>query len=87
MAADRTAWAAPDRTLAMATSQIGHGAWTRSSISRVNPNSWDIGQGDGLDPLEHDRDPDDARARGWWRTQTPAVVPPPPIPWPILGKT
>ena len=29
-------------TLAIATSQIGHGAWTRSSISRVKPNSWDI---------------------------------------------
>ena len=26
--------------MAAATSQIGHGAWTRSSISRVNPNSW-----------------------------------------------
>ena len=28
-------WAAPDRTFATATSQIGHGACTRSSISRV----------------------------------------------------
>lgn len=28
-------WTAPDSTLAMATSQIGHGACTRSSISRV----------------------------------------------------
>ena len=40
MIADSTPWAAPDSTLAMATSQIGHGAWTRSSISRVKPNSW-----------------------------------------------
>ncbi len=32
-------WAAPDSTLAMATSQMGHGACTRSSISRVKPNS------------------------------------------------
>ena len=40
MAADSSPWAAPDRTLATATSQMGQGAWTRSSISRVNPNSW-----------------------------------------------
>ena len=39
MAADRTPCAAPESTLAIATSQIGHGAWTRSSISRVKPNS------------------------------------------------
>src|SRR5215470_19791452 len=39
MIADRTPCAAPDSTLAMATSQMGHGAWTRSSISRVKPNS------------------------------------------------
>src|SRR4029077_9984874 len=39
MAADSIPWAAPDSTLAIATSQIGQGAWTRSSISRVKPNS------------------------------------------------
>ena len=39
MAAEIAPWTAPDSTLAMATSQIGHGAWTRSSISRVKPNS------------------------------------------------
>ncbi len=32
-------WTAPESTFAIATSQIGHGAWTRSSISRVKPNS------------------------------------------------
>ena len=31
-----------DSTFEMATSQIGHGACTRSSISRVKPNSWAI---------------------------------------------
>src|ERR1022692_2473448 len=40
MTADSTPWAAPESTLAMATSQMGQGAWTRSSISRVKPNSW-----------------------------------------------
>ena len=35
MSADRSPWAAPERTFATATSQIGHGACTRSSISRV----------------------------------------------------
>ena len=35
MAADSRPWAAPESTLAMATSQIGQGACTRSSISRV----------------------------------------------------
>ena len=29
-----------DRTFEIATSQIGQGACTRSSISRVKPNSW-----------------------------------------------
>ena len=42
MRADSSPWHVPDSTLAIATSQMGHGAWTRSSISRVNPNSWDI---------------------------------------------
>ena len=37
--AETTPWAAPERTFAIATSQIGQGACTRSSISRVNPNS------------------------------------------------
>src|SRR5215472_13077074 len=40
MIADSTPWAAPDTTLATATSQMGQGACTRSSISRVKPNSW-----------------------------------------------
>ena len=40
MAADSRPWAAPDSTFAMATSQIGQGACTRSSISLVKPNSW-----------------------------------------------
>ena len=42
MIAEMTPCAAPESTLATATSQIGHGAWTRSSISRVKPNSWAI---------------------------------------------
>ena len=42
MAAEMSPWIAPERTFSQATSQIGQGAWTRSSISRVKPNSWDI---------------------------------------------
>ena len=42
MAAEISPCTAPDRTLEMATSQIGQGACTRSSISRVKPNSWAI---------------------------------------------
>ena len=42
MTAEMSPWTAPESTLDMATSQIGQGAWTRSSISRVKPNSWAI---------------------------------------------
>ena len=42
MIAEMTPCTAPDSTLAMATSQIGQGACTRSSISLVKPNSWAI---------------------------------------------
>ena len=41
--AEMTPWTAPESTFAIATSQMGHGACTRSSISRVNPNSVAIG--------------------------------------------
>ena len=41
MAAASTPWMAPETTLATATSHTGHGACTRSSISRVKPNSCD----------------------------------------------
>ena len=50
MTAEIKPWMAPERTLAAATSQMGHGAWTRSSISRVNPNSWDICKATGCTP-------------------------------------
>ena len=42
MTAESRPWNVPERTLAIATNQIGQGAWTRSSISRVYPKSWDI---------------------------------------------
>ena len=41
MVAESMPWMLPESTLAIATSQIGQGAWTRSSISRVKPNSWE----------------------------------------------
>ncbi len=88
IAAEISPWTAPDSTFAMATSQIGHGAWTRSSISRVKPNSWAMLQGDGLDALEHDRDADDARnEHGRERRLGRPGRSPPPMPWPIFGKT
>ena len=40
IAAEMRPCPAPEMTFEMATSQIGHGACTRSSISRVKPNSW-----------------------------------------------
>ena len=43
MAAESSPWAPPEITLEMATSQMGQGACTLSSISRVKPNSWAIG--------------------------------------------
>ena len=39
MMAEINPWAPPEMTFEIATSQIGQGACTRSSISRVNPNS------------------------------------------------
>ena len=35
ISAASTPWTDPESTFEMATSQIGHGAWTRSSISLV----------------------------------------------------
>ena len=78
MAADKMPWAAPDSTLAMATSQIGHGACTRSSISRVKPNSWAMVR--AIDCTT----PGTSTVAN---ADSAAVPLPPPMPWPIFGKT
>src|SRR5689334_24485317 len=86
IAAENTPWAAPDSTLAIATSQIGHGACTRSSISRVNPNScamfsaidwtpWNITEMPTTPGTSTVANADDAAA-DW-----------PPTAWPLCGNT
>ncbi len=86
MTADSTPWAAPDSTLAMATSQIGQGACTRSSISRVKPNSWAMLSAMDCTPWNMTEIPTTpgtrivANADCW-------ASPWPPMPWPILGNT
>ncbi len=40
IAAEMRPCTVPDSTFSTATNQMGQGAWTRSSISRVKPNSW-----------------------------------------------
>ena len=86
MAADNTPWAAPDRTLAAATSQIGHGAWTRSSISRVKPNSWAMASAIDCTPWNMIEIPTTPGTRMVAKADS-AFAPWPPMPWPILGNT
>ena len=89
MMAEITPCMAPDKTLAMATSQMGHGAWTRSSISRVKPNSCAICSATAWTPwnmMEIPTTPGTSTVAN----ADEAAPPPPPVPptaWPILGKT
>jgi len=61
IAAEMRPCTVPDRTFSTATNQIGHGAWTRSSISRGEAKLLGHAQGNGLHALEHDGKADDAR--------------------------
>jgi len=70
----------------MATSQMGQGAWTRSSISRVKPNSWAIARAMDCTPWNMIEIPT-TPAPGWSRSRDSAAVPCPPMPCPIFGKT
>ena len=77
MAADIMPWAAPDSTLAIATSQIGQGACTRSSISRVKPNSCAMASAIDCTPWNMTEIPttpghQDGRERGLGRRAVPA---------------
>src|ERR1039458_5843241 len=77
---------APESTLAIATSQIGHGDWTRSSISRVYPNSVDICKATAWIPwnmIEIATTPGTSTVAKWDSATGPA---PAPMPWPILGN-
>ena len=86
MIAESTPCAAPDSTLAMATSQIGHGAWTRSSISRVNPNSWAIDSAMDWTPWNMTEIPTTPGTRIVAKADS-STRPWPPMPCPIFGKT
>ena len=86
MAADSRPWAAPDRTLAMATSQIGHGACTRSSISRVKPNSWAMASAMDCTPWNMTEIPTTPGTRMVAKADC-CRGPWPPMPWPIFGNT
>ena len=86
MIADSTPWAAAESTLAMATSQIGQGACTRSSISLVKPNSWDMASAIDCTPWNITEIPTTPGTRMVANADC-AVVPWPPIPCPIFGNT
>ena len=86
MTAEMIPWAAPDRTLAMATSQMGHGACTRSSISRVKPNSWAMCRATDWTPWNMMEIPTTPGTRTVAKADCSAG-PRPPMPWPIFGKT
>ena len=80
-------WTAPESTLAMATSQMGHGACTRSSISRVKPNSCDMMRATDWTPWNRIEMPTTPGTRRVAKADSAAGPPPPPMPWPIFGKT
>src|SRR5580700_5760458 len=84
--ADSTPWAAPDSTLAIATSQIGHGAWTRSSISRVKPNSWAMARAIDWTPWNITEIPTTPGTRIVANADC-CTGPRPPMLWPIFGNT
>ncbi len=76
----------PDATLAIATSQIGQGACTRSSISRVKPNSWDMASAIDWTPWNMIEIPTTPGTRIVAKSDSWALVCPP-MPCPIFGKT
>ncbi len=76
---------APEITFSMATSETGIGASTRSSISRVYPNSCTIGSATDWIPwnmIESPMTPATRRVEN-----SAAAAPEPPTPWPIFGNT
>ncbi len=87
MTAEMRPCTAPDRTLAMATSQMGQGAWTRSSISRVKPNSWDMTRATDCTPWKRMEIPTTPGTSRVAKADSATGPPPPPMPWPIFGNT
>ena len=77
-------WRAPARSFWAATPATGSGAITRSSISRLTPNSCTNGSATAWIPWKMHAiatTPGTSRLENW---ASPAA---PPTPWPILGKT
>ena len=70
-----------------ATSQIGQGAWTRSSISRVKPNSWAICMATAWMPWNMIEMPTTPGTSTVAKADSASGPCPPPTLWPILGKT
>jgi hypothetical protein len=76
---------APATIFSTATIDAGSGASTRSSISRVKPNSCTSGRATAWMPwnrIEVATTPATSRVE---KTSAPSPVPP--TPWPIFGKT
>ena len=76
----------PESILAIATSHIGHGAWTRSSISRVKPNSCESCSATDCTPWNMMVMPTTPGTSTVAKADSAAVLPPP-IPCPIFGNT
>ena len=87
MAAEMIPCAPPDSTLEMATSQMGQGACTRSSISRVKPNSWASCMATAWTPWNMIEMPTTPGTSTVAKADSAAGLLPPPMPWPILGNT
>ena len=78
----------PEITLEMATSQMGQGACTLSSISRVKPNSWAIGMATAWMPWNMMERPTTPGTRTVAKADSAPGMPlAPPMPCPIFGKT
>ena len=77
-------WTAPAESLPAATAHTGNGAITRSSISRVNPNSCTSGSATAWIPWKMHAI---AITPGTRMLENSACPDCPPTPWPICGKT
>ena len=72
----------------MATNQMGQGAWTRSSISRVKPNSCASGMATAWIPWNMIDSPTTPGTSAVAKADSAPGMPlAPPMPWPIFGKT
>ena len=89
IAAEMMPWIIPESTFSKATSQIGHGACTRSSISRVKPNSCARSRATDWTPWNMIEIPTTPGTRivANGISDEPPLDELPPIAWPIFGNT